>query len=89
MAIKKKQMEYQPHGEVNRVISLDEGRWAYVINEKGKLKHLRTDSNLFIDTCAKADIALDGWIERDLRRLGWDDLADKVLERKPAFTDDE
>lgn len=88
MPIKKKQMEYQPHGEVSRVISLNNGEHAYVINEKGKLKHLKTNTKEFIDVCAEADSKLGGWIERDLRRLGWDDKADLVAAQKGVESDE-
>ena len=64
MARKKDADVFQPGAEVRRIISLDSGRWAYVIDLEGRTHHLRTDSAEF------AEMTSDERFDRDKARLG-------------------
>lgn len=62
---------YQVSGEIQRIISLDGGNWAYIFDENGKLHHLRTDTLEFLDKCHEVDAATGGLVVRALEGLGW------------------
>jgi hypothetical protein len=70
--------EFQPSGDVSRVVSLGAGSWAYLMDYNGKTLHFKRDSKLFIDACIENDEKMGGKISRDLVRLGWDDVVEKM-----------
>ena len=76
----KKQEEYQPSGDIKRIISLGSGKYAYLIDEKGKCHHMSTDDPDFITRCFEINEKLDGRIVRQLKAMGWDHFAESVLQ---------
>jgi hypothetical protein len=78
MATKKKNLPYQTHGDIHRIIPLSDGNWAYLQDENGKLHHMRTDSDDFIEKCIAVNSALDGRIVRQLNELGWSHIVEKM-----------
>lgn len=76
----KKQEEYQPSGDIQRIISLGNGKYAYLIDEKGKLNHMSTDDPDFVARCFEINEKLDGRIVRQLQAMGWDHFAEAVLQ---------
>ena len=89
MAIKKKQAEYQSTGDLNRIISLGGGKYAYLIDENGKLNHMSTDDPAFILRCAEVNDKLDGRIVRQLRDMDWEHIADAVEKTELAEMDED
>ena len=89
MAIKKKAAEYQPHGDVTRIISLGGGTWAYLSDHKGKLHHLRRDSEEFVTLCKEVDEAVGGKIVQELEALGWTDVSLAVAPNTKEAIDEE
>ena len=75
-----KQTEYQTTGDLKRVISLGGGKYAYLVDEEGKLNHFSTDDEAFVVKCAEVDRALEGRIVRQLNEMGWNHIADCVKE---------
>ena len=78
MARKNVKQEFQPSSDVSRIISLASGKWAYLMNYKGKTLHLKRDTQEFIDACIENDEKMPGKIVKDLSRLGWDDVIEKM-----------
>ena len=74
----KKDDKFQPSGEVQRIISLGGGRWAYLKNSLGKTLRMKRNSEEFIAACVKEDEILSGKIRRDLESLGWEDVLEKM-----------
>lgn len=60
--------------ETHRITSLGGGTWAYVADDKGKLKHLKRDSQEFALTCKTLDGILEGKIAKELAEMGWTDV---------------
>lgn len=80
----KKQAPFQPSGETTRVVSLGNETWAYVFDAKGKTHHIKRDSDEMISLCVENDEALGGKITRDLQKLGWEDILEKMSGSVPA-----
>jgi len=78
VARKVKQAEYQPSGEVKRVIPLGDNNWAYLVNHEGKTMHFNRLDALFIEECIKTDEKMSGKVVRDLDALGWTDVIEKM-----------
>lgn len=76
----KKEQPYQSHGEITRIVSLNNGYWAYLSDDKGKLHHLRRYSNEFAELCFEVDKILGGKLRTELKDLGWTDVLDKIHE---------
>ena len=76
--VKKKNLEFQPHGDIKRIVSLGGGTWAYISDHKGKLHHLKRDSDDFTAKCKEVDEVLGGKIVQELRLLGWDDVVERM-----------
>lgn len=72
--------EFQPSGDVHRIISLGQGTWAYVSDEKGKTHHLKRTSLAMAMTCKSVDEALGGKIRAELEALGWYDVIRRMDE---------
>jgi hypothetical protein len=77
MARPRGQEQFQPSGEVTRVVSLNGGTWMYVFGPDGKTRHLRRDDPAVIEVCGETH-RVTGNVVETLRGLGWDDLADAV-----------
>jgi hypothetical protein len=75
-----KDAPYQPSGEVRRIISLDNGSWAYLFTQHGKTLHIRRDSEEFVTACKSANEALNGRIIKELELLEWFDVIEKMGE---------
>jgi hypothetical protein len=82
----KKQAPFQPSGETTRVVSLGKGTWAYVFDAKGKTHHIKRDSEEMVSVCAENDETLGGKITRDLEKLGWTDIIEKMSGSAPVDT---
>jgi DNA recombination-dependent growth factor C len=78
MARKVKQEAYQPSGDVRRIIPLNGGKNAYLLDHLGKNKHYKTNSEEFIIACREVDKILPGRVVKDLENLHWDEIAEKV-----------
>ncbi len=65
---------FQIAPDSKRIISLGGGTWAYINDDKGKLKHLQRDSSEFALTCKQVDAILEGKISNELTALGWTDV---------------
>jgi hypothetical protein len=74
----KKDLPYQPSGEVRRIVSLANGTWAYITDELGKLHHLEVSSQDFLDKCLALDENFGGRATRELTTLGWTDVLDRL-----------
>ena len=74
----KKEAGFQPSGETTRVLSLGGGTWAYVFDAKGKTHHVKRESEQMISICVENDETLNGKIRRDLQKLGWEDVLEKM-----------
>jgi hypothetical protein len=68
---KKKSEVFQPSGDVKRIISLNNGNHAYIIDHLGKVHHVARNSDRFNELISILDENLDGRGSRDLERLGW------------------
>ena len=69
----KKKQEYQATTGIQRVISLNKGRGAYVINPKGKLNRYDSrHSPEFAAAIEELNDEMNGFGDRELARLGWD-----------------
>lgn len=73
---KGKSERYQVSGEVSRIISLDNGNWAYLFDQNGKLHHLKVDTMEFLEKCAEINIETGGLVVRALENLGWTHVID-------------
>jgi hypothetical protein len=80
VARKGKESPYQPSGEVDRIISLGGGTYAYVFDANGKTHHLRRDSDAMVAVCREADAAMGGRISAQLTRMGWTDVVERMSE---------
>lgn len=69
---------YQPSGELHRIIPCKAG-WAYVLDGQGKLRHVKRNSQEFIDYCKTLSELLPGQIERELTALGWEEELERYL----------
>ena len=78
MPPKKKAAAFQPSGDVNRIISLNQSTWAYVFDQNGKKHHLKRTSIAMAMKCAEVDEALNGKIRSELKALGWNDVIDRM-----------
>ena len=68
---KKKLEVFQPSGDVNRIVSLNNGKHAYIFDHLGKLHHVERSSEKFNELVASLDENLDNRGTRELERLGW------------------
>jgi hypothetical protein len=68
---KKKSEVFQPSGDIKRIISLNKGNHAYVIDHLGKVHHVARNSDRFNELVAILDENLDGRGSRELKNLGW------------------
>jgi len=66
--IKKKKQEYEASGEVNRIIPLKVG-YVYITDLKGKLHHLKRDSEEFSVLVEEIDEALNNRATREIEAL--------------------
>lgn len=66
--LKKKKQEYEASGEVNRIIPLKVG-YAYITDLKGKLHHLKRDSEEFDTLVKEIDEALNNKASREIESL--------------------
>jgi len=80
VARKNVKQEFQPSGDISRIISLGSGKWAYLMNYQGKTLHFKRDAQNFVDACIENDEKMSGKILKDLRKLGWDDVIEKMKE---------
>jgi|GEM_PF-5854240 len=78
MAKKNVKQEFQPSPDVSRIIPLASGKWAYLMNHKGKTLHLKRDTQEFVDACIENDEKMSGKIIKDLEKLGWTDVIEKI-----------
>lgn len=68
----KKKQDYQATTGIQRIISLNNGRGAYVINPKGKLKRFDDrHSPEFVAAIEELNDEMNGFGDRELARLGW------------------
>lgn len=68
---KKKSEVFQPSGDVKRIISLNNGKNAYIFDHLGKTHHVSRDSDEFALLINALDEHLDGRGSKELKRLGW------------------
>lgn len=80
----KKQAAFQPSGEINRVVSLGGGTYAYVFDHLGKTHHLKRNSDEMVSVCIEVDDVFNGKILNRLKEMGWDDVVQKIQETKKA-----
>ena len=78
MSRKVKQAEFQPSGEVKRIIPLGDNNWAYLVNHEGKTMHFNRLDPLFVQECIKTNEKMSGKVVRDLDALGWTDVVEKM-----------
>lgn len=76
-------------GDIDRIVPLDDGRWAYVRDADGKTQHLRTSSDEIISLLDSLDG--EGRVTVELARLaerfpthGWDAVARRLAEFQAA-----
>jgi hypothetical protein len=88
---KKKAAPFQPSGEVQRVISLNKGTWAYVFDASGKRHHVKRSSIAMVEVCREVDAAMGGKIRRELEELGWKDVVARMdaADRSESNTSDD
>lgn len=77
--------EFQPSGDITRVVSLGQGTFAYVFDQKGKTHHLKRSSDAMAVVCRSTDRALGGKIRERLAEMGWED----VIERMDSLPEEE
>ena len=78
VARKGKEAPYQPSGEVNRVVSLGGGTYAYVFDAKGKTHHVKRDSDEMVAVCRETVAAMGGKVSAQLEAMGWTDVLEKM-----------
>lgn len=82
MALKKKELVYQPHGDATRIIPLGQGehagQWAYVFDIRGKIHHVSRHDEKLAELSREINSALNNKATRELRSLGWTDVLDKL-----------
>lgn len=71
---RKKEMPYQPSGEVHRIVSLNKGTWAYVFDHQGKKHHVKRSSPAMVEVCRETDAVMGGKVRTQLAELGWQDV---------------
>lgn len=75
---KSKDAPFQPSGDVTRVVSLNEGRHAYVFDSQGKTHHVKRNSDEMVDICREVDASTGGRISARLEEMGWVDVLERV-----------
>jgi hypothetical protein len=80
MPPKKQAAVFQPSGDASRIVSLNQGTWAYVFDEKGKKHHVKRSSIAMVEICRSVDKALNGKIRLELEALGWYDVIRRMDE---------
>jgi len=78
MAGKVKQQEYQPSGEVKRIVPLGNNEYADLFNHEGKTMHCKRSDQSFVDACTETDERVGGRVRRDLTALQWFDVIEKM-----------
>lgn len=73
-----KDAPYQPSGEINRIVSLAGGTYAYVFDAQGKTHHVKRDSDEMVAVCRATDSAMGGKISAQLAEMGWTDILEKM-----------
>lgn len=76
---KKKKGEYEPHGDISRIIPLH-NNYCYITDEKGKLHHCKRDSDEFYQVARKINEVMNDKITRELNELGWEEQVSVLLE---------
>lgn len=75
---KGKDAPFQPSGDVTRVISLNEGHYAYVFDGQGKTHHVKRNSPEMVTVCREADAQTGGRISARLEEMGWIDVLERL-----------
>lgn len=78
MARKNVKQEFQPSGDISRIIPLGSQKWAYLMDYTGKTLHFKRDTQEFVDACILNDEKMNGKITRDLIKLKWNDVIDRM-----------
>lgn len=71
---KKKEEGFQASGDMDRIIPLDGGRWAYLLDPRdGRTHHLRVGSDLWSSLVGEllADEKHGPRVRNQLEKLGW------------------
>jgi len=76
----KKQEAFQPSRETSRIIPCEAG-YAYISDQFGKTRHLKRDSEEFIQACISADEFFDGKITSELMSLNWTTVLERMKVR--------
>lgn len=80
MPPKKQAPSFQPSGDASRIISLNQGTWAYVFDETGRKHHVKRSSIAMVEVCKSVDEALNGKVRLELEALGWHDVIRRMDE---------
>ena len=71
---KKKEEGFQASADMDRIIPLDNGRWAYVLDPRdGRTHHLRVGSDLWTSLVGEivSDERFGERVRKQLDKLGW------------------
>ena len=84
---KGKLAEFQPAADTKRIIPLQAG-YAYLLDHKGKTRHMKRDSPEFVSLCATENEHFGGKIFRELESLGWNEILDAARDLSSTEEDE-